>query len=318
MDFASNEDQLDLQAGVREFCSGQFPLSSVRALADTGGWSADLWDELHGLGVFELRVPESEGGIGLGLAEAALVFEELGRALVPGPLVATHLAVTHLGASQARTTEAIDSGSELLLVAHREHLDALVSVDAFGVHQIDLETLGAQRLDRPLDPLTPWSVVTDLRVGSPLGGADIAETWQREASILTAAQQVGIAAQVLETTVRHALTREQFGRPIGAQQAVKHRLADMLVRVTVARSAVLAAAVTADDPVVGDPARAASAAKVLADDAAVQNSRAAVQLHGGMGFAWETGVHLFLKRAWVNAQRWGTADEHAERLAVGL
>ena len=182
-------------------------------------------------------------------------------------------------------------------------------------------TSPVEAITRPLDPLTPLHLVVAIPAGEVLAGAPMARQWTREAAVLTAAFQVGLAAAVLDLSVQHCLTREQFGRPIGANQVIKHRLADMLVRTTVARAAVLAAAVTGDDPPDqaqddDDPDRAASAAKVLADGAAIGNSRDAVQLHGGMGFAWETDVHLYLKRAWLNGLSWGTADEHAERLAL--
>jgi alkylation response protein AidB-like acyl-CoA dehydrogenase len=111
--------------------------------------------------------------------------------------------------------------------------------------------------------------------------------------------------------VRHAREREQFGSPIGAFQAVKHLCAEMLVRAEVARTAVYAAAVTAD------PAEIAGA-KLLADGAAVRNARDCLQVHGGMGFTWEADVHLHLKRAWLRAGQWMTAAEAEEALAADL
>ena len=92
MDFELTSDQEALQEGVRKLCEGRFPMARVRELIDVGGVDRTLWRELDAAGVFSLCVPEAEGGVGLGRAEAVLVFEELGRALVPGPLVGTHLA----------------------------------------------------------------------------------------------------------------------------------------------------------------------------------------------------------------------------------
>lgn len=111
--------------------------------------------------------------------------------------------------------------------------------------------------------------------------------------------------------MQHARTREQFGRPIGAFQAVQHLCADLLVRAETARAAVYAAAVT------GDPGDIA-AARLLADEAAVRGARDCLQVHGGMGFTWEADVHLHLKRAWVRAQRKGDVTESEELLAAGL
>ncbi len=95
-------------------------------------------------------------------------------------------------------------------------------------------------------------------------------------------------------------------------------LADMLVRTEVARAAVYAAGVTLDDPSVGDAGRAVAAAKITAGEAAVKNGKAAIQVHGGMGFTWEVDAHLYLKRAWVLDTAFGTPDAHSEYLASRL
>ncbi len=129
-----------------------------------------------------------------------------------------------------------------------------------------------------------------------------------EVVLLTSAQQLGSASRTLELAVQHARAREQFGRPIGSFQAVKHLCADMLLRVERARTAVYAAAVT------GDRGETASA-KVLADEAAGGNARDCLQIFGGMGFTWEAEVHLHIKRSWVLAARCGGAGAYEEVLA---
>jgi alkylation response protein AidB-like acyl-CoA dehydrogenase len=131
------------------------------------------------------------------------------------------------------------------------------------------------------------------------------------AVLLTAAEQLGTATRACELAVQHARAREQFGQPIGAFQAVKHLCAQLLVRVEVARAAVYAAAVT------GDRADIA-AARLLADEAAVRGARDCLQVHGGMGFTWESEVHLLLKRAWVRAERGGGTTESEDLLAADL
>jgi alkylation response protein AidB-like acyl-CoA dehydrogenase len=155
---------------------------------------------------------------------------------------------------------------------------------------------------RSVDPLTPLHRL-------PAGGECAPD--RPEAVLLTAAEQAGSAARTTELAVRYAKEREQFGRPIGGFQAVKHLCAQMLVRAELARTAVYAAAVTAD------PVEIAGA-KLLADDAAVGNARDCLQVHGGMGFTWEADVHLHLKRAWVRAELWQTAAESEELLAAAL
>ena len=117
--------------------------------------------------------------------------------------------------------------------------------------------------------------------------------------MLTAAALLGIAAKTTELAVAYASEREQFGKPIGSFQAVKHLCADMLTRAELARGAVYAAGVTLDGRGVDDPDRMVAAAKITAGDAAKANGKACIQVHGGMGFTWEVDAHLYLKRAIV-------------------
>ncbi|MFE5493191.1 acyl-CoA dehydrogenase family protein [Streptomyces virginiae] len=298
MDFRQTEDQRALRAGVRGLLAGRYGREALRASVDTGvAVDRGLWRELGEAGFFALRLPESEGGVGLGLPEAVLVFEEAGRALVPGPLVATHLAAGVVPGAAAGTAvvTAFDLGGDL--VAHLAEADAVLG--AAGVP--DGEPV------RAADPLTPLHRVARHRVARR---GDVA-AYTAEGALLTAALQVGSALRTVELAVRHAGEREQFGQPIGAFQAVKHLCAQMLVRAEVARTAVYAAAVTGG-------AGEGAAAKLLADEAAVHNARDCLQVHGGMGFTWEADVHLHLKRAWVRAEQWRTAAEAEELLAAEL
>lgn len=299
MRFQLSAEQRDLRGAVRgaigrraahgsSWLVAQFPAplgGDVQPGVSPFRLDRELWRALGQLGLFSLRLPEADGGVGLGLPEAVLVFEEAGRALVPGPLVATHLAAGEVeGAATGETVVAAVDGR---IVEWMEEAD-VVRAGAEGAVPL-----------RSVDPLTPLH-----RVPAP-GRTDPV------ASLLTAAEQLGTAARVCELAVQHARTREQFGQPIGAFQAVKHLCAQILVRAEVARAAVYAAAVTAD------PADIA-AARLLADEAAVRGARDCLQVHGGMGFTWESEVHLQLKRAWVRAQRGGGVTESEELLAAEL
>ncbi|MGW0766705.1 acyl-CoA dehydrogenase family protein [Streptomyces sp. NPDC002676] len=290
MRFQLTEEQGALRDGMRELLDRRFPREALRAAVEGGPASLGrgLWRALGDAGFFALRLPEADGGVGLGLAEAVLVFEEAGRALVPGPLVATHLAAGMVpGAAEGETVVAAVDGTLV------EWLDAadVVRGDASGAVPL-----------RSVDPLTPLHRVP---------GARATERADPVVVLLTAAEQLGTAERVCELAVQHARRREQFGQPIGAFQAVKHLCADLLVRAETARVAVYAAAVTAD------PADIA-AARLLADEAAVRGARDCLQVHGGMGFTWEADVHLHLKRAWVRAERGGGATESEEALAAEL
>ena len=328
MDFELTEFQTDLADGVRRLCQGQFPLEQLRSLeltervVDRKGWQ-----QLGEAGVFNLCLPESAGGIGLGLAEAALVFEELGRALVPGPLVASHLAAGLIdGADDGSVVVGLietdrqgTAGSTLpVVIEHLEDLDVLLLLSDDGVASVDPGSVDGTRLTRPMDPLTPVWSTTSLPEGTPVAGPEIAAWWRRDGAVLTAALQVGAAAWATDLAVEYAKQRRQFGRPIGSFQAVKHLCADMAVRAEVARCAVHAAAVTVDQPDVGDAVVAASGAKLLADEAAIANGRSCIQVHGGMGFTWEVPAHLAYKRARVLATQFGTDDQLAESLAESI
>ena len=328
MDFELTEFQTDLAEGVRRLCQGQFALEQLRTVeladqvVDRKGWQT-----LGEAGVFNLCLAEEAGGVGLGLAEAALVFEELGRALVPGPLVASHLAAGLIdGADDGSVVVGLvetgpDGGTGAtipVVVEWLGDLDVLLVLSDAGVAAVDPRDVDAERRSRPMDPLTPVWSVPRLPAGTPVGGPDIAAWWRRDGAVLTAALQVGAAAWTTDLAVEYAKHRHQFGRPIGGFQAVKHLCADMAVRAELARCAVHAAAVTVDQPDVGDSEVAAAGAKLLADEAAVTNGRSCIQVHGGMGFTWEIPAHLAYKRARVLATQFGTDDQLAESLGNSL
>ena len=191
--------------------------------------------------------------------------------------------------------------------------DVLV-LRAGEVRHVPADGLAGEPAALPVDPLTP---VRRLDGAVPDGEALTADvsSLRLVGATLTSAYQVGIAESMTQRSVGYAKEREQFGRPIGTFQAVKHMCADMLVRAELAKAAVYAAAVTLDDPEVGEPARAVATAKLLADEAAVLNAKTAIQVHGGMGFTWEMPLHLYLKRAWLLATTFGTADDYALALA---
>ena len=304
MYFLPTADQLDLQRGVRDLLESAFPLEKL-----PDGYSAELWKTLTETGVFSLRTE-----LELGLADAVMVFEELGRACVPGPLVGTFLA----GAAATGPVAVVDPESRPLLVAHLGVATELLVLDPAGPRLVS--PVSGVPLEETTDPLTPLdelvSVPAETGVALPVATKDL---W-REGALLTAALQVGLAARCTELAVEYAKHREQFDKVIGSFQAVKHICADMFVRTELARAAVHFAAVTLDDVAEGVTdaeagARAVAGAKLLADEAGTTNGRGCIQVHGGMGFTWEIPVHYFLKRSWLLATEFGTSEEHAEELA---
>jgi alkylation response protein AidB-like acyl-CoA dehydrogenase len=330
MDFRIAEDQRELADGIRAMLTGRLPLEHLRTAEGAAhAIAADDWAALGETGVFALILPEP-AGTGLGMADAVVVFEELGRALVPGPLVGTFLAANAgvvEGAAEGRAQVGLFYGGPgPILVEHLASLDGLLVLPAYDRGSTPRllapapDATDATRVAAPLDPLTPLWHLESLPAGEPV--ADAGARMTRDGSLLTAALQVGHAAEVLDLAVAYAKQRHQFGQPIGSFQAVKHMCADMLVRAEVARAAVHAAACVADAPDVADSEaeavgctaaelldRAVMGAKLLADEAALANARAAIQVHGGMGFTWEVPLHLHLKRARVLATSFGTGAE---------
>ncbi|MGG2462358.1 acyl-CoA dehydrogenase family protein [Streptomyces sp. RGM 3693] len=317
MDFQLGPDQRALRAGTRELLTGRFDRDRLRTAVDDPALDRALWRELADAGFFALRLPEAAGGVGLGLPEAVLVFEEAGRALLPGPLVAGQLLAGAVEgvATGERVVALCDDSTDPVLWEHPADCDELIFLegDAPGHAGRAHRSAPGEVTRAPftsVDPLTPLARVTDHPRTAPCDGLDVPRL-RREAALLTAAQQLGSAARTVEMAVAHARQRTQFGAPIGSFQAVKHLCAGMLVRAELARAAVYAAAVTGD-------ALDITGAKLLADEAAVDNARDCLQVHGGMGFTWEADVHLHLKRAWLRAETWGGAREATERLAVAL
>jgi alkylation response protein AidB-like acyl-CoA dehydrogenase len=306
VDFDLSSDQVALRDGIRSLCEGRFPIKRVRE-----GFDRSSHAELAEAGVFSLRSD------GFGVADAAVVFEELGRAVVPGPLVWGYLA--------HGVVDGVVGGLEVArreppwMVEHLDALDTLLVIGDRGVDAVPAAKIaGAVPVGRPLDPLTPVHRVDQLPAGEPVGDDDLLAQWRLEGSVVTAAFLVGLAQTCTDLSIAYAKERRQFDRPIGSFQAVKHLLADMLVRTEVARASVHAGACALDDPDVGDVARSVAGAKMLAGETAITNGKTATQVHGGMGFTWEVDVHLYLKRAWVLDTVFGSVDEHADAVAATL
>jgi alkylation response protein AidB-like acyl-CoA dehydrogenase len=340
--FDLDEDAVALQTTVRDLCAGQLPLDRTRQWTDAASLDRAAWRGLAELGVFTLAEPEERGGLGLGLAEAGLVLQILGSELVPGPLVASVLA--------AGLDEAVAAGETFATVVTRplpgsgparaggpwviEHLGLASTVyvlDDEGVWAVPAREVEGRAVRNPLDPTTPMWLVDTVPVGEQVGDAALARDWTLRGSVLGSALLAGNATRTVELATAYAKQREQFGRVIGGFQAVKHLLAEAFTRGEVARVAVDAAAVAYDDAGWGsgesggvfedptfDPVRAAAGARVLAAKAATANAKTAIQVHGGMGFTWETTIHLFLKRAWVVQNTFITPDEAADTVALSL
>lgn len=328
MDLLPTEEQSEIISTVRAQLNSDFALS---ALADRDGQSevldASLWNQCAELGWFALGLDEADGGIGYGLVEEALLFEELGAHCTPGPFLATVLAAH--GAAFAGGSDLvaeITSGSKRLSLAEPESADATVT--ATGVSgDFRLTDHGGAELALLLDgdrvaivslagaavePVPSLDLLVPLATAhldtSPIVFAEDRSIGLR-ATVLTAALLSGVARVTAEQSTEYAKDREQFGRPVGSFQAVKHRCADMAVRADAAEQLTHLAALA----VAGGHADAgfqAEAARVVAGDAAVDNAETNVQNHGGIGFTWEHTAHRYVTRARIWSQQAGNRQSH--------
>ena len=293
MDLELSDDQVALRDGIAAMLAARIPIERVRE-----GFDRVMFDELAGAGVFSLRAD------GFSWADCVVVFEQLGRFCVPGPLVASLL----LGDGRIA---GIVSELAPIWIEHLDALDVLLVDRAGQVEAVDPKAIEAESSPWPLDPCTPVSRAERLPPGTPIDFDG--RPRDLRGTVLTAAFQLGLADRLTELAVAYAKERVQFDRPIGGFQAIKHMLADMLTRTEVARAAVYSAGAALDEASDRNTKhRLVHGAKVVAGDSAVTNGKVATQVFGGMGFTWEVDVHLYLKRAWVLETHFESADRNAE------
>ena len=319
MDFRLDDDQIALRDAVRGLSERHFALSDVAARE--GAPAADpAWRGLAAMGIFDLLVPVNDGTQGTGAVTAAVALEELSAHLATGPILWTTITAPMLTGGETevgRVAGVLVAGDPNgpVVVEHAAEADVVIVVYHDRIERVEAASLATAIAGEPFDPLTPALAYESIPRGDLIGGPDEARAIRLAGTVLASAQLVGVAQGALDVAAAYALERHQFGVAIGSFQAIKHLLSDMYVRVELARSSTYAAAAIRDDERGGDAQHAASAAKLLAGQAGIDNGRAAVQILGGMGFTWEMLPHYFLKRAWVLEQSFGTAEFHA--LALG-
>jgi alkylation response protein AidB-like acyl-CoA dehydrogenase len=353
MQFGLSESQVILRDSAREFFAGECPIGTVRRLMDTDtAYDAALWAHLAAQGYTGVIFDEEYGGIGLGVVELALLMEEAGRALLPGPLFSTVALAgavieacasreqkkKYLGpicAGEMRATLAfLETGSawstedlhvtmsggrlsgEKLFVPDARVADVFVVAARDGVYVVDATDPGVTVSPMAGIDSTRKIHAVSLRgvEAEPLPRPDGLERGLGVAAAALAAEMVGGMQRTLDITVDYAKTRKQFGKPIGSFQAVQHQCADMYLETESARSAAYYAAWALQE---GAPdARAAvSIAKLYASDASRTVGNRGIQVHGGMGFTWENDLHLYYRRAKASETMLGDSTFHRERLA---
>ena len=348
MPIATTDEQRALADAIRSWGAGAGPVAASRAQErDPSAWRAH-WDELAAFGTFAVAVPESCGGAGGTLADLAVVLEQTAQLLVPGPVLPTALAAVVLaragamqlcaavaegalpvgiafGRSDTVATSAVDgtlhvtghgglvlgagAGTAVLFGVATDNGETwvLLPPDTPGLKLVEHE---AGDFSRALASLHLERV--EVRADQQLTGIDRAFVTDLAAA-LCAAEAAGVAAWCLQTAVDHAKVREQFGKPIGGFQAIKHLCAEMLCRVELAGAVAWDAAHAAHD----DEQRpiAAAVAASIALDAAVDTAKDVIQVLGGIGFTWEHDAHLYLRRALATRALLGGSSRWRRRTA---
>jgi alkylation response protein AidB-like acyl-CoA dehydrogenase len=347
VDFELTEEQAALREVSRGMLAVSCPPQLVRSLASAGKDTDDkLWQRGAELGWIGLAVPEEHDGAGAGLVELCLAAEEIGRAAAPGafadsalialalaragqPGLVPAIAGGDLKASLAHHGSVAGSydGSDLVLGGRATAVQAAAAADWLLVTAASdrgrrLVLLERERASveprRTLDETRRWyDVVLDgirVRAADVVTAAEPEIGWLTDAAaVLTAADSLGVGERLLEMTVGYVKVREQFGRPLGSFQSVKHKVTDMLTTLKGARAATYYAAMALDAGV-PEATAASSAAKAFTAAGVAALAGEALQAHGGIGFTWEHDLHLYLRRAKVNEMLYGSAAEHYERL----
>ena len=314
MHFARTEEQDELAAIVRSLLDKRSDSGAVRAAMESeGGYDESLWQALcEQVGVAALPIPEEYDGFGASLVETAVVLEELGHNLAPAPLLATAIATSALlvGGSDALKSELlprIATGEVATLVTGELVLDGATA-------SLVLEQRNGEVVEGSPDIEKVGALDQTISLGRVPDGAVLDGPLRDVAWALTSAVQVGAAQRGLDMTVAYSKERVQFGRPIGSFQALKHRMADMLVLVEASRSASWGATAAAS-AYVQEPtqaraevlARRAAVARSYCSDALDHVASETVQLHGGIAITWEHDAHLVFKRAHALSHLWEPA-----------
>ncbi len=353
MEFGLSESQQILKDTARKFFAGECPVAEVRRLMETDtAHDPALWQKMAAQGFTGIIFPEEFGGMGLGVVELALLMEEAGYALLPGPLFSTLAAgalIELCGSEQQKqkylpgictgqtrgAVAFLESGaswnpSDLKLSGSSGKLsgtkvfvpdaataEMLVVPCTDGIYLVPSGAPGLKITRMKGMDLTRkiYSVQFSNTLAEKLAANGSSSTRALEiATVALTAELAGSMQRVLELTVSYAKTRKQFGKPIGGFQAVQHMCADMYLETESVRSSAYYSAWALQENA-ADASVAVSIAKMYASDAARNTGNRGIQVHGGMGFTWENDVHLYYRRAKASETMLGDASFHRERIA---
>jgi alkylation response protein AidB-like acyl-CoA dehydrogenase len=317
--FAFTEDQLAIAETARRMLAETCTSADLRSLVKAGdARDAARLAALDQMGLYSMLAPEARGGMGLAPAAFAPIAEATGYVALPEPLI-EHAGVAvpllasleddHGWLARAASNRLLAVGSPLSpFVLDADSAAALLLADGDDIHLVERSSVSLVRAES-IDPLrrlyrVDWRPASATRVG---------QGWARAVNLgalWTAGQLIGLAQRAVDMAVAYAKQRTQFGKPIGAYQAVKHLLANAQVKIEFARPVYHAAAAEAELEAGMAAGARISHAKLAAAEAADTAMRAALQVHGAIGYTWECDLHFYLKRALALGFSWGDAAFH--------
>jgi alkylation response protein AidB-like acyl-CoA dehydrogenase len=331
VNFDLDDEQQEIKRTANEFLAARFKPEKVRELAESRSYDDGLWKEISELGWPGIAIAEEDGGQGLGVVELVVLLEECGYACAPTALLGSAgaaLVISAAGSDEQKAEwlpklasgeatgsfggfdHAANGDAESTLFCDLPTADVVVTFHGENAllapaSEVEFEPVEA------IDATRSYGMISEPS-GEPLPG-DV-DAGRNRLAVAIAAELTGIAQRTLEMAVDYAREREQFGRPIGAYQAVGHRCAAMLLATEEARSLTLYAAWTADAEPESLPLAAAMAG-ARAGDAGWEVPASALQVLGGIGFTWEHDLQFWLKRGRVTGRMLGSPRDHRERVA---
>ncbi|MBS0610118.1 MAG: acyl-CoA/acyl-ACP dehydrogenase [Proteobacteria bacterium] len=341
MEFTFTQDQMAFRDSVSRFLMTEAPPELLREIWETdAGRSPALREKIAAQGLTGLSVPEAEGGLGLGDVDWSLMTQELGYYAIPDSLVdVAYIAAGMLAAlpeghaARAQWLPRIVDGSVRIAVGHPinplvadAHLADLLLLPHATSEGLELHAVPAAaakvETERSIDASrrlcrVEWQAGAGTRIADAAAGQAIWDEALARGALAVAGQLVGLSQRMLDMTVDYAGQRKQFGKPIGAFQAVKHHLADVFTAIEFAKPVLYRAAAALATKDASASARVAHA-KLVCGEAALLAARKGIQVHGAMGYTWEVDLQMFMKRAWALNAAWGDRAFHQERLTTAL
>ena len=326
MNFIFTEDQIQFKDAIKSFLTDECTPKSIRE-----GWEAkqsfnpDRWQSLLELGVLNSNLPEDKGGLGMDQVTLALMIEEMGYSGLPEPVAEQTFLVNDLMALFPNSIrhaieEIYDAGTKYISIAHPLAPNPLFVKDSVGLilfdnseckfvakNDMDFEIIASNDPSREIYKINSM----ENTISSSESFKELNSAISERGALMTAALLIGLAQKMLDLSSAYVRDRNQFGKPIGSFQAVKHMLADVAVRIEFAKPAVYRAAFSLSE---NNPKSAlhCAHAKFMCSQAAELACKNSIQAHGAMGYTWEMDLHIYMRKAWSMMACWGNEDNQQD------